>query len=213
MGSGNKPSVPAYQSTSVTNPYASAYVNRNGTSSYSLNDFLSGMNSMAENVLPSLYGQLLYPNLDNPVSNARMEAFNKTLSSESYKQFENNLNALSQRGMLRSSAVNDMANKLSEYQTSQLANYANNLISNNTNEVTSLLNTFLNQYLLGADIGNSTLSNAMQANQLLNNHNLAMYQQMSQAYQKSNNLLSSGMGLAGVMLGSLLGDFGSGGNL
>ena len=210
MGLGRKAKIPAYESTTMQNPYASAYVNQDGASGYTLNSFLTGMNNMAESTLPSLYNQLLNPSLDNPVSKARMEAFTEALDKESYKQFENNLNALSQRGLLRSSAVNDMSNKLSEYQSQRIAEYADELLANNTADITSMLSTFLNQYLLGANIGQNALSDAMSANQLLNNHNLSASQQMLQNSSLLNNGLSSELGLVGLLL-SKLGSSGKGG--
>jgi len=203
MGLGRKAKTPAYESTTMQNPYASAYVNQDGASGYTLNSFLTGMNNMVESVMPSLYNQLLNPSLDNSVSKARMEAFSEALDNESYKQFENNLNALSQRGLLRSSAVNDMSNKLSEYQSQRIAEYADELLANNTADITSMLSTFLNQYMLGANIGQNTLSEALSANQLLNNHNLSASQQMLQNSSLLNSSLNSQLGLAGLLLSRL----------
>lgn len=201
MGLGKKSKAPSYKSTTLQNPYVKAYINKDGTSGYVLNDFLSNMNKSIEGTLPSLYNQLLYPNLDNEVAQARMSAFNDALNEQSNKQFENNINTLSQRGLLRSSALNDMTNKLSEYQTKQISNYAKELISNNTNEVSSLLNMFLNQYLLGSNLGQNAFSSALSANQLLNNHRLAQYQQSLQG----NMLQNSQMGQFAAAMLKLLG--------
>ena len=201
MGLGKKSKAPSYKSTTLQNPYVKAYINKDGTSGYVLNDFLSNMNKSIEGTLPSLYNQLLYPNLDNEVAQARMSAFNDALNEQSNKQFENNINTLSQRGLLRSSALNDMTNKLSEYQTKQISNYAKELISNNTNEVSSLLNMFLNQYLLGSNLGQNAFSSALSANQLLNNHRLAQYQQSLQG----NMLQNSQMGQFAAAMVKLLG--------
>ena len=108
MGKG-KSKVPEYPSTTSTNPYASAIVNKNG-SSYTLNPFLTSQNTMVENVLPSLYQQLLNPNLDNTITKAKKELFNQAFEADSNREFENNINKLTQRGLTRSSAVNDMIN-------------------------------------------------------------------------------------------------------
>ena len=204
MGLGKNSKAPSYKSTTLQNPYVKAYVNKDGTSGYTLNKFLSSMNNSIEGTLPSLYDQLLYPNLDNEITQARMSAFNDALNEQSSKQFENNINTLSQRGLLRSSALNDMTNKLSEYQTKQISSYAKDLISNNTNEVTSLLNTFLNQYLMGANLGQNALSSALSANQLLNNYRLSQYQQSLQGNTTQNNQMNQ---FASAML-SILGSLG-----
>ena len=182
MGSG-KPKVPSYASTTAANPYATATVNKAG-SSFQLNKFLTNMNSTVENTLPGLYNQLLNPSLDNATSQAKMNEFMKQLNSSSYQQFENNLDSLQQRGMLRSSAVNDMSNKLAQYQNSQIGSYANSLLADNVNDTTNLINTFLNQYQLGASIGFPTLDNAFISNQSVNSYNTWKYQQDLAAYNE-----------------------------
>lgn len=170
MGSGTNVSIPSFKSTSLSNPYANAYISKTGDASYQLNDFLTGMNGMVEQAVPQLYNQLLNPSLDNPVLQAKMNSFIDELEDESYKQFESNLNALSSRGMLRSSAVNDLANKLNEYQTSEIANYSNQLISDNIDDTTKVINSLLNQYLLGNTLGSSALSGVSDVSSLVNNY-------------------------------------------
>ena len=96
-----------------------------------------------------------------------------------------------------------MSNKLSEYQSQRIAEFADELLANNTADITSMLNTFLNQYLLGENLGQNTLSEAMAANQLLNNHNLSASQQMLQNSSLLNSSLSSQLGLAGLLLSKL----------
>ena len=170
MGVGTNVSIPSFKATSLSNPYANAYISKKGDASYQLNDFLIGMNGMVEQAVPHLYNQMINPSLDNPVSQAKMNAFMDELESESYKQFESNMNALSNRGMLRSSAANDLANKLNEYQTSEIANYSNQLISDNIDDTTKVINSLLNQYLLGNTLGSSALSGASDVSSLMNNH-------------------------------------------
>ena len=194
MGSG-KPSVPGYASTTSANPYATATVNKAGNS-YQLNDFLTGMNSTVENTLPGLYNQLLNPSLDSATNQAKMNEFMNQVNSNSYQQFENNLNSLQQRGMLRSSAVNDMANKLSQYQTDQIGSYANNLLANNVTDTTNLINTFLNQYQLGANLGSAALNNAFTSNQSVNNYNQWQYQQNLAAYNNQMQSYQQALGTA-----------------
>ncbi len=193
MGSGKKPSIPEYATTTASNPYATAYVGESGNA-YVLNDFLTAMNQGVEAYLPGLYTQLLNPTLDNATSQAKINAFTKELESSSYQQFENNVDALSQRGLLRSSAVNDMSNKLSQYQTSQIGDFTNNLMSNNTSETTQLINALLNQYTLGANLGSSALGNAFSSNQLTNNYNQGVATQQMNQYnaqlQTYSNMMS-----------------------
>ena len=107
--------------------------------------------------------------------------------------------------------MNDMANKLSAYQTSQIGSYANSLIANNVSDTTSLINTMLSQYLMGANLGQTTLGNAFQSNQLVNNFNQWQYaQQLRQSqqdpqwlqmYMKWQDLASRNADIAGKVLG------------
>ena len=201
MGKGSSISAPSYQATSYSNPYASAYFNSNGQSGYMLNDFLTNMNSQVEATLPSLYNQLLNPSLNNPTSQARMNSFINELEDESYKQFENSLNALSNRGLLRSSAVNDMANKLNENQTKQIGNYANQLISSNITDTNNLIQALLNQYQLGASFGNSAYSSGLENSKYYNDNALERYKAYQQALNTAqNNGIFSGLGAVGSLL-------------
>ena len=204
MGSNKKPKAPTYSSTTSINPYAVGVVDENGSAGYQLNDFLSKMNTKVENVLPSLYDQLLNPNLDNTVSRARINAFTTELNEQTQRQFENSVSALSDKGLLRSSVMNDMVNNLSQNQSSQIANYINTLLAENMSDTTGLINTFLNQYSLGARYGESALADAITANELYNNYNLSKYKIGMDSNKSNNGLASSVSSLLGAVIGGYL---------
>ncbi len=207
MGSGSSPSIPEYVTTKATNPYASAVVDEKGNS-YSLNPFLTSLNTIVEGNLPNLYNQLLNPTLDNTVSQARMDTFMSQLKENSKTMFENNVNALSEKGMLRSSAMKDMTNSMNKYQTEAISNFQNDLISDNTTDTTSIINTLLSQYLVGADLGQQAVSNASFSSNSLNSYNQWKYQQMLNNYYKNSgnsamalsNLLNSGIQTGSALL-------------
>ncbi len=204
MGQGSKPTIPDYSSTIATTPYAKAVVNEQGNS-YILNNFLTAMSSGVEQTLPSLYNQLLNPSLDSAYNKVKMNTFSNQMQTSSNQQFANNINALSQRGLSRSGATNDALNKLSQYQSSQLGSYADSVIANNTSETTSLIDTLLNQYMLGANLGSSALSSALTNNQQTNNYNTWQYQQKLSQYQNQQATISKAIQTAATIIGSIYG--------
>ena len=173
---------PDYASTTSTNPYATGKANSSG-SSYELNDFLTNTNKYVESSMPGLYTQLLNPSLDNATTKARSDLFYKTFNEDSTKAFENNLiNPLSSRNMVRSSTMNDLSNKFQKDQTDTISNFNDQLIANNTTDTTNLINTLMNLYLTGANLGQQAVSNAKGDAQQVNAFNQANY-----AAQSANN--------------------------
>ncbi|MEI7474687.1 MAG: tail fiber domain-containing protein [bacterium] len=181
-GGGGKPKTPEYASTTSENPYATGTASKSG-SSYKLNPFLAQQNQFVEQNIPSLYNQLLNPNLDNPVTKARSDAFYRQFNEDSNKTFENNLiDPLSKRNLLRSSALTDLSKSFSQDQNKQVANFNDQLISNNTADTSSLINTLLNQYLMGANLGNQAISNAKGDAQQVNGFNQSNYSTAMSGY-------------------------------
>lgn len=171
--------VPSYASTKSTNPYATGTANSSG-SSYDLNDFLTGTNKFVESSMPGLYTQLLNPSLDNPVTKARSDLFNKTFTESAKKSFENNLiNPLSTRKMVRSSVANDLENKFQKDSTDAISNFDNELISNNASDTASLISTLMNLYLTGANLGQQAITNAKGDAQQINAFNSDIYKTTS----------------------------------
>lgn len=167
---------PGYASTTSTNPYATGKATGSG-SSYELNDFLTNTNKYVESNMPSLYTQLLNPSLDNPTTKARSDLFYKTFNEDSKKAFENNLiNPLSSRNMMRSSAMTDLGNKFQKDQTDAISTFNNQLIANNATDTSNLINTLMNLYLTGSNLGQQAISNAKGDAQMVNAFNQANYQ-------------------------------------
>ena len=175
MGNTKLPNVPQYQSFTAQNPYASAYMNQFG-SGFSLNPFLTSQNQFIEQTVPTLYTNLLNPSLNNPIYQARTQAFTNALNTQSKNAFENNIiNPLSKRRMLRSSLLNDLSNNLQKNQTAQVADFNTNQIANSLNDTQSLINFLMNQYGNNANYGYNTLSNAMTGASNVNSYNLGAY--------------------------------------
>lgn len=192
MGKG-KSKVPEYPTTTSINPYTSAIVNKNG-SSYTLNPFLTSQNTMVENTLPMLYQQLLNPSLDNSITKAKKELFQQTFDAESNREFENNINKLTQRGLIRSSAVNDMINNFNKYKNNEIANFNKTLLVENTQDTANLINILLNQYLLGANLGQTAIANSNTNAQQVNSYNQWKYNQQTNANNAYYSILGNTLG-------------------
>lgn len=161
---------PEYQTFASKNPYATAFMSKFG-SAYALNPFLSKQNSLIEQNVPQLYSQILNPTTENKISQAQTKAFTNDLNVQSRAAFENNIiNPLSERRMLRSSLLNDLANNLQQTQTSQIANFKNEQLANSSKEAMELVNFFMNQYKTNASFGQQALTNAMTGGDALNSY-------------------------------------------
>ncbi|MBQ7450441.1 hypothetical protein IJS77_03415 [bacterium] len=163
---------PSYATVTSSNPYATAVSNGLG-SFYTLNPFLTKQNKIIENAVPQLYQRLANPSLDDPVSKARTQAFTKSLNSQSNQAFENNIiNPLSQRNMLHSSLVNDLANNLQANQTSKIADFNTQQLANSLSDSQSLINFYMNHYKNNANYGLNTLNQNNKDSSAINSYNL-----------------------------------------
>ena len=181
---GGKKSAPKFQETTSTSPYATATSKQNGTD-VKLNSFLTNTNAWVEKSLPGLYNQLLNPSLDNPVTKAKADLFNNTFTEASNKAFENNLiNPLSNRNMLRSSASTNMYNNFAKDQNDTISQFNNQLIAENTQDTSNLINQLMNIYLLGANLSNQAVSTAQKQSNQVSSYNL-------QAWSLGNSALGA----------------------
>ena len=166
------PQKPSYATVTSSNPYATAVSNGFG-SFYTLNPFLTKQNKTIEAAVPQLYQRLANPTLNDPVSKARTQAFTKSLNTQSKQAFENNIiNPLSQRNMLRSSLVNDLANNLQANQTSQIADFDTKQLANSLSDSQSLINFYMNHYRNNANYGLNTISQNNKDSSSINSYNL-----------------------------------------
>lgn len=205
---GNK--APGFQSTTSTSPYATATSTANGTN-VKLNDFLTNTNSWVESSLPGLYNQLLNPSLDNATTKAKSDLFNQAFTEASNKAFENNLiNPLAKRNMLRSSQATDMYNQFAKDQNDTVSQFNNQLIADNTQETSNLINQLMNIYLLGANLGNQAVSTAQKQSNQVSNYQLGAYQANSAnnnaTFGNLTSLGNSAIGAGGYALGAYLSD-------
>lgn len=188
MGKTIKPSVPGYTSVSANNPYATAIASGDGVS-YVLNPFLTQQNKLIEQTVPQVYQRLINPSLNDPISVARRNVFEKALNTQSKNAFENNLiNPLSKRRMLRSSLLNDLSNNLSANQTEQVANFNDNLLANSLSDSQSMIDFLMTQYKNHASFGQDAVQNALNSANSVNNYNL-----------KASSLSGSKMQFADIM--------------
>lgn len=196
---GGKKSAPKFQETTSTSPYATATSKQNGTD-VKLNSFLTNTNAWVEKSLPGLYNQLLNPSLDNPVTKAKADLFNNTFTEASNKAFENNLiNPLSNRNMLRSSASTNMYNNFAKDQNDTISQFNNQLIAENTQDTSNLINQLMNIYLLGANLSNQAVSTAQKQSNQVSSYNLQAWNSEQQANQAMwNNLTSLGNSALGA---------------
>ena len=196
---GGKKKAPEFQTTTSSSPYATATSTKNGTT-VKLNDFLTNTNSWVESNMPSLYNQLLNPSLDNPVTKAKSDLFNQSFSEASNKAFENNLiNPLSNRNMVRSSAATNMYNNFAKDQNDTISQFNNQLIADNTQDTSNLINQLMNIYLLGANLSNQAVSTAQKQSNQVSNYQLGAYQAESANNNAMWNNISS---LGGQAIGA-----------
>ena len=170
---------PEYETFASKNPYATAFMSKFG-SAYRLNPFLEAQNRLIEQNVPKLYNQLLNPLAETQASKAQTRAFENALKVQSQSSFENDIiNPLSERRMLRSSLLNDLVNNLQQTQTTQIANFKNEQLSNTSKEVQNLINFFMNQYKSNSGFGEKTLKDAMTGGTALNSYITNMNKQSS----------------------------------
>ena len=192
---GGKSKAPEFKSTTSTSPYATATSTSSGTN-VKLNDFLTNTNAWVEKTMPGLYNQLINPSLDNPVTKAKSNLFNDAFKESSKVAFENNLiNPLSDRNMMRSSASTDMYNNFAKDQNDTISSFNNQLIADNTQDTSNLINQLMNIYMLGANLGNQAVSTAQKQSNQVSNYQLGAYQ----AESANNNAMWGNM----TNLGSL----------
>ena len=201
---------PGFQSTTSTSPYATATSTANGTN-VKLNDFLTNTNSWVESSLPGLYNQLLNPSLDNATTKAKSDLFNQAFTEASNKAFENNLiNPLAKRNMLRSSQATDMYNQFAKDQNDTVAQFNNQLIADNTQDTSNLINQLMNIYLLGANLGNQAVSTAQKQSNQVSNYQLNAFNSEQAAnsalWSNLTSLGNSAIGAGGYALGAYLSD-------
>jgi len=153
-----------YGSTATVNPFASAATNNSGTiaglkNGTALNTVYNYLNSN----MTKLLNDYLYPSLNSDVNSAKLNSFMNTLSANSRKTLENDIiNPLTERNIIRSSAANDMINKLVQNNANSVADYSNQLLSESQSNSADVLNNLLDAYMLGynviSDIQNQSLN-------------------------------------------------------
>ena len=161
-----------FQSTTSSSPYATATSTENGTN-VTLNDFYTGLNKKVEDTIPGLIDTLLNPSLDNATTKARSNLFYRQFNKDSNLAFENNLiNPLANRNMLRSSAATNMYNQFAKDQNETIADFNDQLISNNISDTQDLISTLMNIYLTGSNLANQAVSTAQGQSNQVNSFNL-----------------------------------------
>ena len=114
----------------------------------------------------SILDSYINPSLNTVTNKAKMNAFINNLNAESNKSFENNIiNPLSARNMVRSSQATNMYNNLAAQNTSNIANFTNDLLANSQADAESMLKTLLYAYISGYNTLASTQAQSLQASQ------------------------------------------------
>ena len=152
-----------YGSTATVNPYASAATNNSGTiaalkNGTALNTVYNYLNSN----MAKLLNEYLYPSLNSEVNSAKLNNFMKNLSANSKKSLENDIiNPLSERNMIRSSAANDMVNKLAQNNANSIADYSTQLLAESQKNSANIINNLLDAYMLGYNIVNDAQTQSL----------------------------------------------------
>lgn len=197
MSGGKKSS---FQSTTSSSPYATATSTQNGTS-VKLNDFYTGLNNQVEQNVPDLVNTLLNPSLDNATTRAKSNLFYNQFNKDSTKAFENNLvNPLASRGMLRSSAANNLYGNFANNQNEQISKFNDGLIADSTMDTQNLISTLMNLYLTGSNISNQAVSNAQGQSNQVNSFNLANNANKNNTFNDLMNALGTTASAASLFM-------------
>ena len=140
-----------YGNTTTTNPYViSSTTNKGTTSAFQQGSAFDTINNFVNSNMNSLLEQYLNPTLNSVTNQAKLNAFTNALNNESLKSLENNIiNPLSKRNMVRSSQATDMYNNLTNQNTANIANYANELIANGQEDMSKMLANLMLLYMNG----------------------------------------------------------------
>ena len=140
-----------YGNTTTSNPYVvSSTTNKGTTSTFQQGSAFDTINNFVNNNMNSLLEQYLNPTLNSVTNQAKLNSFMDTLNSQSFKALENNIiNPLSRRNMVRSSQATDLYNNLSSQNTSNIANYTNELLANNQDDMAKMLTNLMLLYMNG----------------------------------------------------------------
>lgn len=150
----NTNSITSYKNTTTSNPYVISNTTDGGTTT-NLKDgtALSTLYNFTNANMGDLLNQYLNPSLNNAISQARINAYTKTLNDETRKNLENNIIApLSQRNMIRSSQATDLYNNLANKTNDSISDYTANLIANSQNDTANIINNLMNYALQGYNV-------------------------------------------------------------
>ncbi|MCQ2744041.1 MAG: hypothetical protein MJ230_04500 [bacterium] len=156
-----------YGKTTTTNPYVISKTDNNGTTS----EFIEGtavdsINKFVNNNVNRLLSEYLNPTLNSVTNQAKLNSFMNTLNNSSALAFENNIiNPLSRRNMIRSSQATNMYSNLAQNNANQIANYAQNLISESQKDTATMLYNLMLLYMNGYNIMNDTQKQSLATSQ------------------------------------------------
>ena len=151
--SSNSTSTKNYGTTTTTNPYVTSTTNNSGTTTaFTPNSALESVYNFTNANIDNLLNQYLNPSVENPTSQAQLNAFTKTLNNETRKNLENNvITPLAQRNMIRSSQATDLYNNLSKQQNDAISDYTTSLLANNQQNTADIINNLMNNFFMNND--------------------------------------------------------------
>lgn len=165
MGSSSRKSSQdvVYKNTTTKNPYVVSKTTNKGTTS----NFVEGtafdtVGKFVNQNVGTLLDEYLNPSLDSVTNKAKLDSFSKTVSSNAKSNLENNIiNPLSDRNMIRSSQATSMYKNLSNTLSSDIADYANELLSNSRSESADMLSNLLSAYMNGFSLIDSNQNTSL----------------------------------------------------
>ena len=157
-------STTTYKNTTTTNPYVTSKTTNSGTTTkLQPNTSLSSVYNFTNANIDDLLNEYLNPSLDNPVNQAKMDAYRKTMGEETQKALENNIIApLSKRNMIRSSQATDMYNNLQNKQNDMINDYATSLLSSSQNDTANIINNLMNLAFQGYNVISGNQAQSLQ---------------------------------------------------
>ena len=143
-----------YKNTTTTNPYVTSQTTDKGTSTtLQPNTALSSVYGFTNANIDNLLNQYLNPSIENPTSQAQLDAYRKTLAQETRKSLENNIiSPLADRNMIRSSQATDLYNNLANQQNEAISDYTTSLLANNQTNTANIINNLMNLAFQGYNV-------------------------------------------------------------
>ena len=152
-----------YNPTNYRTPYVTVHTDSGGTtSSFNKGTWFGDINDYANQNASQMLEEWRNPNLNSATNQAKIQAYNKQVDTNTRNALENNIIApLSQRNMIRSSQATNMYNGLAKSLADNYDTFITNLLANSSEETGKMIDQLTNWYMQGHNVLNQAEQNAI----------------------------------------------------